>query len=176
MSSNVEKNPAVSRLRAEEIVVDFDAERLRAPFLLRCGAFFIDYIVLFTVPVLSLIIGRLFGIDGTKLLTSEISNTGWLVMVLLGLSNFVIFPMFSGQSLGKMFTGIRIVKSDGRPVSLATLLLRHTLGYALTVATAGLGFIFSAFSPRGRALHDFLARTVVIYGERRVRGDSVESN
>lgn len=164
----------MSRLRAEEIVVDFDAERLKAPFLLRFGAFFIDYIVLFSVPVLSLIIGRLFGIDGTKLLTSEVSNTGWLVMVLLGLSNFVIFPMFSGQSLGKMFTGIRIVKSDGRPASLATLLLRHTLGYALTVATAGLGFILSVFSPRGRALHDFLARTVVIHGERRVRTESPE--
>ncbi len=169
MSANAEQSPGASRLRAEEIVVDFDAERLQAPFLLRCGAFFIDYIIMLAVPVVSLIIGRVFGIDGTKLLTSEISNTGWLVMVLLGLTNFVIFPMFAGQSLGKMLTGLRVVKTDGTPASLLTLLVRHTVGYALTVVTGGLGFVLAAITPRGRALHDYLAGTVVIFGQRRVR-------
>lgn len=124
------------------------------------------------MPVLSLIAGRIFGIDGTKLLTSEISNTGWLITVLLGLTNFVIFPLFSGQSLGKMLTGLRIVKIDGRPASLATLLLRHTIGYVLTVITGGLGFVVSSITPRGRALHDYLARTVVIYGRRTIRTES----
>ncbi len=174
MSAKVEKNPAVARMRADEVVVDFDAERLQAPFLLRCGALFIDYILLMAIPVLSLIVGRIFGIDGTKLLTSEISNTGWLVMVLLGLTNFIIFPMFNGQSLGKMLTGIRIVRTDGTAASFGKILFRHTFGYAITVLSAGIGFILAAITPRGRALHDYLSGTIVIYGNRRVRGQSEE--
>jgi uncharacterized RDD family membrane protein YckC len=38
----------------------------------------------------------------------------------------------------------------------------------LTLLTLGLGFIFSAFNRKGRALHDYLAGTVVIFGRRRV--------
>jgi uncharacterized RDD family membrane protein YckC len=174
MCANAEKTPGVSRFKPEEIIVDFDAERLQAPFLLRCGAFFIDYIVLLAIPVLSLIVGRSFGIDGTKLLTGELSNTGWLVMFLLGLTNFIIFPMFNGQSLGKMLTGLRVVKIDGSAASLSTLLLRHTLGYLVTAGTCGLGFILSAITPLGRSLHDYIASTVVIYARRRVKTESVE--
>src|SRR6185369_4445618 len=117
MSANAEKNIAVKRAKPEQVVVNFDAERLRAPFLRRCGAFLIDYILLVCIPVISLLLGRFYGVDGIKLLNSELSNTGWLIMLLVAVTNFVIFPMFSGQSIGKMLTGIRIVKKDGTPPS-----------------------------------------------------------
>ena len=39
MSAKAEKYIAVKRTKPEQIVVDFDAERLKAPFLLRCGSF-----------------------------------------------------------------------------------------------------------------------------------------
>ena len=106
-------------------------------------------------------------IESSKLLNSEISNTGWLIMVLLALTNFVIFPMFSGQSIGKMLTGLRVVRTDGNIASFSQLLVRHSIGYLLTIATVGLGFLFSILNPKGRALHDFLAGTVVVYGQRR---------
>ncbi len=169
MSSRVERTVPVRSARAEQIIVDFDAERLKAPFLLRCGAILIDYILLICIPVISLLLGRSFSYDGAKLLTSEISNAGWLIMILLAITNFVIFPMFTGKSLGKMLTGLRIVKADGNPPSLASLLIRHLVGYPLTVLTAGLGFLLAVFSPKGRALHDFLAGTVVIYGRRKAK-------
>lgn len=167
MNSKVKKDLAVRKLKPEQIIVNFDPERLKAPVLLRCGAFFIDYIVLVCIPVISLILGRFFGIDGTKLLNSEISNTGWLIMFLLGLTNFVILPMLSGQSLGKMLTGLHIVNKDGHPAPLKALILRHTLGYLLTLLTLGAGFLISVFNSKGRALHDFIAGTVIIYGEQK---------
>ena len=108
------------------------------------------------------------GYDGAKLLSSEIYNISLLVGLLLGLTNFVIFPMFTGQSIGKMLTGIKIVKSDGNTASFSRILVRHLIGYPLTILTFGLGFIFSAFNRPGRALHDYLAGTNVIYGRRRV--------
>ncbi len=167
MNARVERAVPAKAVRTEQVIVDFEAERLKAPFLLRCGAFLIDYILLIFVPVSSLLIGRLMNIESSKLLNSEISNTGWLIMVLLALTNFVIFPMFSGQSIGKMLTGLRVVKTDGNIASFSQLLVRHSIGYLLTIATVGLGFLFSILNPKGRALHDFLAGTVVVYGQRR---------
>jgi uncharacterized RDD family membrane protein YckC len=169
MSARVERTIPVRRKRAEQIIVNFDVERLKAPFLLRCGAVLIDYILLICMPVISLLLGRAFSYDGSKLLTSEFSNAGWLIMILLAVTNFVIFPLFTGKSLGKMLTGLRIVKADGSPPSLGSLLIRHLVGYPLTVLTFGLGFLLAVFSQKGLALHDLLAGTVVVYGRRKVQ-------
>ena len=174
MSANAEKNIAVKRVKPEQIVVNFDAERLRAPFLLRCGAFLIDYILLVSIPVISLLLGRFYGVDGVKLLNSELSNSGWLIMLLVAVTDFVIFPMFSGQSVGKMLTGIRIVKKDGTPPSFVQLLLRHTIGYLLVALTLGLGFLFSALNQKGRALQDLISGTIVIYGRQKVAREITE--
>jgi uncharacterized RDD family membrane protein YckC len=168
MSARVEKATALSRAKTEEIIVDFSAEELAAPFALRCGALIVDYIIVVAIPVIGILLGRYMGNDGVKLLNSEINNTGWLIAVLIGLTNFVIFPMFSGQTIGKMLTGIRILSIDGRPVSFTKVLLRHLVGYPLTLLTGGLGFLFSVFNKKGRALHDYLSGTVVIYGRRRI--------
>lgn len=177
MSSNTETKAPVKRvLRTERIVKDFDAELLKAPFLLRCGAFLIDYILIICIPVIGLLIARSSDSNnyGAKLLNSEINSTGWLIALLLGLTNFVIFPMFSGQSLGKMLTGLRVVKTDGEYPTFVNLLVRHTIGYLLTILTGGLGFLFSVFNIKGRALHDFLAGTIVIYGQRKETTEIVE--
>lgn len=168
MNATVERTVPTIRPKAETVIVDFDVERLKAPFLLRCGAILIDYILLVSVPVVSLLLGRSFEYDGAKLLNSEVSNAGWLIMILFGITNFVILPMFSGQSIGKMLTGLRVVRTDGNAPSFSRLLIRHLLGYPLTILTAGLGLLFAVLNSKGRALHDFLAGTVVIYGRKRI--------
>lgn len=167
MSARIERAVPNKTIRTKQVIVDFDAERLKAPFLLRCGAILIDYILLIAVPVISLLLGRFSEYDGAKLLNSEISNVGWLIMILLALTNFVIFPMFSGQSIGKMLTGLRVVRTDGDAATFTRLLVRHSIGYLLTIATLGLGFLLAVVNPTGRALHDFLAGTIVVYGRRR---------
>lgn len=168
MSARVERTFPAKILKSEQVIVNFDAERLKAPFLLRCGAILIDYILLISVPVISLLLGRYFGEDGAKLLNSEISNAGWLIMALIALTNFVILPLLVGQSIGKMLTGLRVVKANGSAATLKNLFLRHLIGYPLTVLTLGLGFFLSVLSSRGRALHDFIAGTVVIYGQKEI--------
>ncbi len=166
MSASVEKTVPAKAIKSEKVIVNFDAERLAAPFLLRCGALIIDYILLVAVPVVSLLIGRSFEYDGAKLLNSEVSNTGWLILVLLAITNFIIFPMFSGQSIGKMLTGLRVVKNDGKDASFTRLLVRHLIGYPITILSGGLGFLLAAFNSKGYALHDLLAGTIVVYGRR----------
>lgn len=173
MSARVQTTIPVRRKRAEQVIVNFNIERLKAPFLLRLGAVLIDYILLICPVVISFLLGRAFNEagakDGANLLNSTLINSGWLVMILLAVTNLVIFPLFTGKSLGKMLTGLRIVKADGNPPSLGSLLIRHLVGYPLTALTFGLGFLLAVFSQKGRALHDLLAGTVVVYGRRKIQ-------
>lgn len=169
MSARVEKTATIRRIKPEEVIVNFEAEKLKAPFLLRCGALMIDYVLFISVPVIALLIGRYMGNDGAKLLDSQLSTVGWLIAVLIGVTNFILLPMFTGQSIGKMLTGLSVVRTDGRVPSFVNLLLRHFIGYPLTFITGGLGFLLSIINAKGRALHDFIAGTVVIYGKKRAR-------
>ncbi|MEO8572357.1 MAG: RDD family protein [Pyrinomonadaceae bacterium] len=168
--SAVSTPPAqVTNTGTREVIVGFSPEALRAPFLLRCGALIIDYIVVISIPVIGLLLSRFSGNDGAKLLNEGISSASWLVALLVGITNIVLLPMFSGQTIGKIVTGLRIVRIDGTAPPIGVIALRQTAGYFLTLASVGLGFFLSVFSSKGRALHDYISGTVVIYADRRVR-------
>ena len=169
MSAVSDRTAQVIKPGTREVVVGFSPEAVKAPFLLRCGALIIDYIIVIAVPVIGLLLSRFSGNDGTKLLNEGLGNAGWLVAVLVGLTNIVFLPMFSGQTIGKIVTGLRIVRIDGSAPTIGAIAFRQTGGYFLTLASAGIGFFVSFFSSKGRALHDYLSGTVVIYADRRVR-------
>jgi uncharacterized RDD family membrane protein YckC len=163
MSSTAQatQSPAV-RSRSEK-VVNFVPETVAAPFFLRCAALFADYMVLVVVPVIGIFWNKLFG-DG---IGYSAPGTGSVtLMLILWVVDFLLLPLLRGQTVGKMLTGLTIVNSDGTPIGLVTILRRNLLGYVLTAATLGLGFLSSIFSSRGRALHDLVAGTIVIRGRR----------
>jgi uncharacterized RDD family membrane protein YckC len=92
----------------------------------------------------------------------------WTFAVLVAVVDCLVMPMLlGGQSVGKMLVGIRIVRKDGSRAHVAAVLLRNLVGYGLTLLTGGVGFLLCAFTPAGRALHDYLAGTMVIRGRRR---------
>lgn len=155
----------------KERIVGFSAEDLKAPFLLRCGAIMIDYMLVLLSPVICLLLSALAGYSGSNLIDGLYNNIGWLIAIFIGITNLIILPAALGRSVGKMVTGLRIVRLDGTELSLAAILFRNVFGYFLTLASFGLGFLFSVFSSKGRALHDYLAGTVVIHaGKQRIAG------
>ena len=164
MSARVERAVPANRVKAEKIVVNFDAENLKAPFSLRCGAVLIDYILSIGILVLSYLLSHSKTVIDARWNT-EIINIGWLIAVLFGLTNFLLLPLFSGQSIGKMLTGLRIVKTDGTAPSFVSILIRNLIGYPVSFLIFGLGFLLPVFNEKGRALHDYLAGTVVVYGK-----------
>jgi len=169
MSAVSDGTAEIKRPGAREVIVGFSPEAVKAPFLLRCGALIIDYIIVIAIPVIGLLLSRFAGNDGAKLLNDSLNNAGWMIAVLVGIVNVVLLPMFSGQTLGKIITGIRIVSIDGTAPSVRSMAFRQTGGYLLTILSGGLGYFLSFFSSKGRALHDYLSGTVVIYADRRVR-------
>lgn len=171
MTVNQTRPVPVRRVVKSENVVGFSAASVKAPLLLRLGAASIDYILIVGCPVLFLILSRLVGNDGAALLNSELNNIGWLVAILIAISNQVALPVISGRTIGKLVTGLTVVDIDGGSPSIRSMLIRQTFGYLLIIASGGLGFLTSIFSSKGRALHDYLAGTVVIYGEKVKRSD-----
>ncbi len=159
----------IRRPGTTEAVVNFSAEAVKAPFFLRLGAVFIDYILIIAFPAVFLIISRFSGLDGAALINSELNNIGWLLAILVGISNLVLLPAISARSLGKFATGLRIVRSDGTVPTLRAMLFRQTFGYIIVIGSLGLGFLTSVFSRKGRALHDYLAGTLVIYARKQPR-------
>jgi uncharacterized RDD family membrane protein YckC len=167
MTLTAERSVPSSVPGRKEIITAFEPGILSAPFALRLGAACIDYILLIAIPVITLLLGVFFS-GATNSRTGGVSNsTGWLLGALLCLTNFFILPAVNGQTIGKMLTGIRIVKMNGTAVSFVSILARHLLGYLLSALTLGFGFILAAFGRNGRALHDLVAGTVVVYAKRR---------
>ena len=143
-------------------IVDFSPERVKAPFFLRVAALFVDYMIMVAVPTLWLVLSKM--IDPTSAVT--VGTTIWAIAATVFILNFVLLPLLTGKSVGKMLTGLTILRNDGSDVDLWHLLLRITIGFLLTVLTLGLGFLFAAVNSSGRSLHDFVAGTIVVRGRK----------
>lgn len=100
----------------------------------------------------------------------------WLVLIpslLLCLLLFLLtFPLFvavyflalhgwQGQTLGKMFMGLRVVRVDGGEVTPGLAFLRF-IGYGLSILPLGLGLFWSIIDREKCAWHDHLAATRVV--------------
>lgn len=85
------------------------------------------------------------------------------LVAFLALQNLGYLAAFtaSGQTLGKMTTGIRVVPVEGPTLDFARA-IKRTFFWGLLAAPVGLGFATAVFNPERRGLHDRLAGTRVI--------------
>jgi uncharacterized RDD family membrane protein YckC len=88
----------------------------------------------------------------------------WLALYLglLGLFYAGYFTGTTGQTPGKMMTGLRVVDTRGRPPGYLRSTTRALVGAVGTVL-AGVGLIPMVLDPARRALHDRLLRTRVVH-------------
>ena len=66
----------------------------------------------------------------------------------------------TGQTIGKMLVGARVVMGDGRGLTLGTAFLRF-LAYGFSCLPLGFGYVMAGLRRDKRALHDLLAGTRV---------------
>ncbi len=141
--------------------IEETTENAQTCFLLRCGAAALDYTLLILPTIIGLLIARAMGNDGAKLFRSAPYNIGLTISFFVALANFFLLPIVTGQSIGKMVTGLKIVKKDGTRVDFKQILIRHLVGYPLDLLTAGFGFLIAVFNSQERALHDYISGTRV---------------
>jgi len=136
-------------------------QHARAPFALRCGALLVDYTVVAGIAASGTILAQLFG-GGSRKAGGSVIEFALVVALAVAILNFLVLPGFTGRTLGKWVTGLRVERRDGEPLDFWSALLRHTAGYLLSLLPLGLGFLLAAFNREGRALHDMIAGTVVV--------------
>ena len=158
----VGNKPGLPRPQARGRIARHSGQRLRAPFPLRCGALLIDYIALISIVVSGTLIARMLG-GGGRAAGNSAETAAILLAVLMTILNLAVIPGLTGFTLGKWATGLRIERNNGGgPPGIGRALLRHFIGYPLSFALAGLGFLIAAVTSHGRGLHDMIAGTIVV--------------
>jgi len=136
---------------------------LLAGLSLRCSAFLLDYILTLLVPAVTLVLAVYVK---RRWMAPTAANAiviiGYLATAVVIFFNFIHFYMRRGQSFGKSFIGIRVVRTDGAPIDYQTAVLRHVVGYPLSVLFFGLGIVWMLWDRKQQGWHDKLARTVVV--------------
>jgi len=141
---------------------------LRGGFWLRYMALAADSVILLLLLGIFVVLGFLtltMGATGSR----EIPLLRQLRIILpvilplglaLMLAYFTFFHGTWGQTIGKMIFGLRVVRTDGQPLSFSRALAR-ALGYALSAIPFFLGFLWVALSSSKRSWHDSLTDTMV---------------
>lgn len=138
-----------------------------APLPLRCGALLIDYIVIVGAFAVSTIFARILG-GGARTAGLTAETIGYVLTASVAFFNLALLPMWRGQTVGKWATGLRIERRGDRSrLGLGRALLRHLVGYPLSMILFGGGYLLAVFNQRGLALHDLIAQTIVTRNLRR---------
>jgi uncharacterized RDD family membrane protein YckC len=91
-------------------------------------------------------------------------DPGWNALLIFVIGVFMLSSAWSGsgRAAGMAIVGLRVVGSDGRPLSPRRAFWRAVLG----VATLGLGLIVVLFSKRNKSLYDMICGSSVVYAWR----------
>lgn len=148
-----------------------------AGFISRAIAFVLDIVVmtvavLAAVALLQALLGffTLYGLIGQRVVqSSPFREIVVVVTALIGVGVAVGYPVvfwvLLGQTPGKLLMGVRIARTNGKPLTIGRALLRY-LGYWLSAIPLGLGFFWVLVDDQRQGWHDKLADTYVIYDSR----------
>ncbi|WP_454832479.1 RDD family protein [Pseudoxanthomonas wuyuanensis] len=146
-------------------------EVVYAGFWKRVAASLIDGVVVgIGGSILSFIVMALLGLGmsvsfadiamGTAPIVLQLAN--YAVSMAVAVAYFAGFHASRSQAtLGKMAVGIKVVRSNGEPISLARGVGRY-FGYLLSYLLLLIGYLMAAFTERKQALHDFICDTLVV--------------
>jgi uncharacterized RDD family membrane protein YckC len=86
----------------------------------------------------------------------------WLFGTVLSISYAVFFTGYCGQTPGKMALRIKVIRTDGAPITYGRAALREVLGKFVSGILLGIGYLMVAFDSKKQGLHDKIADTYVI--------------
>ena len=148
--------PTIPKIQIDPIVTTPSVRP--AGFFRRFFALFTDYLIL---GILSDLISMSYHAGAGSSFRMMRINLFFGVSSVLALIYFTVLIGESGQTLGKKLFGVRVIRTDGTPVSYGRALGR-ALGYYLSSLFFSMGFIWAAFDRRNQTWHDKLVDTLVI--------------
>ena len=140
-----------------------------AGFTIRLLAWFVDAVTLlaFTTPLLVLLEGLAPPPASLVLVIVSwmaIALAGGILTAAIQMLYETLFVGCYGATPGKMACGLKIVRSDGSPLTFRRAFARYW-GKVLTGMTMGIGFLLIAIDSQRRSVHDFICDTRVVRNE-----------
>ncbi len=143
-----------------------------ANFGARSVALVIDFVLLAAIQVLLYVLPasqfnlEILDIDPLSILTlfSSYLIISFAGFGFLHLVYFTVFHAWTGQTIGKMIMGIKVVAEDRKLISPAVSFLRWT-GYTVSFLPLAAGFLWAAVDREHCTWHDRLAQTRVVTAE-----------
>ena len=135
-------------------------------FSRRLAATLIDGLILFTATFLLVIAVGLVGVYLNIYSDNKPIPIDSLVVIcglILSIFYYVGAWSKSGQTIAKNVLRIKVVGSDGQPLSVGKALLRY-LGYIVSALPLSLGFLWIAFDKQRQGWHDKIASSYAIDG------------
>jgi uncharacterized RDD family membrane protein YckC len=151
-------------MRVKCAAMDFDIKQAETPALpRRLAAIFYDSVLVFALLVLAFALlvvplGVVFGVDAGDIARHPLGRL-YLASVIAGF--FCGFWLRGGETLGMRSWRVRLVRDNGRPLTLGVCLLRLAAA-ALSWAALGLGFLWSLVDPERLTWHDRLSGTRLV--------------
>jgi uncharacterized RDD family membrane protein YckC len=87
-----------------------------------------------------------------------------LIRLALQLAYEVYFLTTRGATLGKIALGLKVIRTDGGPITMQ-LAVARVFASILSGLILAIGYIIAGFDPQKRSLHDRLCNTYVIYSK-----------
>ena len=132
-----------------------------AGFSARMAAYLIDGVILWVAG--NLMLGSLdyvFQMNGMMRPEDRLA-LGRFLRPLMGMLYFIALEGGASATIGKMMMQVRVETEDGAPVGFARSVGRN-LGKVVSVVILGLGFLMPLWTARRQALHDMMAKCVVV--------------
>jgi uncharacterized RDD family membrane protein YckC len=143
----------------------------KASFFQRLAAWSIDRVILLIITLLAATAFRVvsgMGID-TDITMREpnalLSLSASVFMLAIAFADFLYFGYFwsrQERSIGMGMMNIKVVKTDGRPLSFLMAGLRGTFGYYVSGLIFGLGYLWFFVDKQQQTWHDKIFNTVVL--------------
>lgn len=146
-------------------------------------AFLIDKMILFCISFFLFLIGLLalsFGLLSHyhEFIPERFVETTiafvflyFFMTAFISMLYFTYFHGTTGQTLGKMIFGLKVVQTTGENMTLGIGFLRW-VGYIISTVVLSLGFLWIAFDRKKQGWHDKIAGTVVVRTKNIVDGPS----
>jgi uncharacterized RDD family membrane protein YckC len=129
----------------------------------------IDMIIITLLQIVVIVtyyfIQYLFDIDPTGVGSAWVAAVMGLVIFLFYWGYYIFFEMlWNGQTPGKRWTGLRVIRADGTPITLSESFIRNlTRLIDFLPAAYGVGIITMFIDKRSRRLGDLAAGTLVVH-------------
>ena len=147
----------------EQIPLEFPLAGIGSRFL----AAALDSLIQFVVLIVMVVVGMLLfaGLSSISEKTGLWGIAIYIIVAFLLQSGYFAFfeAVWNGQTPGKRYVHIRVIKDSGRPITAYEAVLRNLMRIVDSIPGYGIGILSMLISSQNKRLGDLVAGTVVVH-------------